>query len=97
MAQCEHRPFCPLSFGLALGIIWGLLLFTMAFVAAIAGGYGVGFVQEIGAVYVGYHASFLGAVIGMLWGFLDAFVGGVIFVWLYNFFCKRLCQTKKGK
>jgi hypothetical protein len=70
------------AFGLACGIIWGGLMLILGLGAMM--GWGEDVVNFISRIYVGYQASFLGAMIGLIWGFVDAFVGGVIFAWLYN-------------
>lgn len=61
-----------MSFGLSAGIIWGVLVFVLALLAETSG-YSLVFVQLLGTVYVGYHASILGAIIGGIWGFMSFF------------------------
>lgn len=70
------------AFALALGILWGLGVLVMSFIAT--KGYGAEFVSFLGNVYLGYDMTVKGAVIGAVWGFLDGFIGGWIFAWLYN-------------
>ncbi len=70
------------AFGLACGIIWGAIVLLFGLGAMM--GWGEDIVKFISRFYVGYQASFFGAVIGLVWGFVDAFVGGAIFAWLYN-------------
>lgn len=87
--ECKCCKLQALSFGMALGILWAAALFIMALVSSTKGAYGMGFVQSIGSVYLGYTSTFAGALIGAVWGFVDAFIGGAIFAWLYNLFCKK--------
>ena len=82
MKDCYSR-LNPLSFGVALAIIWAAVLFIMALISHWFG-YGTGFVQGMGTLYFGYHASLVGAIIGAFWAFIDAFIGGVVFAWIYN-------------
>lgn len=74
--------------GLSLGILWGASLVIMGIVAMISNGYGMGFVDAVGTLYIGYNATVLGAIIGGLWGFVDGGIGGLILAWLYNKFAK---------
>lgn len=78
----------PWGLALSLGIWWAIAVFVMGLIA-MGGHYGVGFVQGLGDVYIGYHASFWGSVLGAIWGFVDAFIGGLLVAWLYNVFTPR--------
>jgi len=73
----------PKAFGLALGI---LLAASMVFMGltAMACSWAQPFVDAVSMMYVGYSATIVGVLIGAAWGFVDAFVGGVLFAWLYN-------------
>ncbi|MCF7874174.1 MAG: bacteriophage holin [Candidatus Omnitrophica bacterium] len=71
-----------LAFGLALGILWGLGALVLGILAIF--GYGLTWVAVLSSVYIGYGATILGSLVGALWAFVDAFVGGVLFAWLYN-------------
>ena len=86
MADRKCSKFCVMSFGLALGIFWALCVFLMGLVVMLSN-YGATFVSAMGAFYIGYTATFLGAFIGAVWAFLDGFICGVVFSWLYNVFC----------
>ena len=92
--KCECKGLHIPSFGLALGILWAIILFIMAVFAGIAGGYGIGFVDGVGSIYIGYHPTFIGALIGAAWGFLDGFIGGMLFAWFYNAFARKFCRSK---
>ena len=65
------------KFGIAFGIIYALIFFVYALVAAL---FGVGgeMIKLIGSLYLGVSASFLGAIAGAIWGFAIGF----FFFWL---------------
>jgi hypothetical protein len=70
------------AFGLACGILWGLVIFVATFWVMIKGGGNtLALLQQF---YFGYKISVLGAFIGLVWGFIDGFIGGYLFSWLYN-------------
>ncbi len=92
--KCGCNCLHAVSFGLACGVLWGIILFIMAIFAGTFGNYGVGFVMAMSTLYVGYHATFIGALIGAVWGFLDGFIGGMVFIWLYNVFCRKFCRCE---
>ena len=77
-----------LSIGFALGVLWALCLFIMGIIAMKTGVYGKGFVEAVGSLYIGYHATFIGSIIGALYGFIDACIAGILFGWLYNLFTR---------
>ncbi len=81
------KRFHILSFALAAGILWGAGLFCLA----ILGIYGIGdeIIVHLADAYIGLDSTILGAFIGLIWGFVDAFIGGAIFAWLYNFFAAK--------
>jgi hypothetical protein len=76
------------AFALTCGLIWGVGVFFLTWwIIALEGA--TGDVTWIGRIYRGYHVTPLGSVIGLIWGFFDAFIGGAIFAWLYNWLAKR--------
>ena len=78
-----------LAFGLALGIIWGLGVFCLAWwVMAFEGA--THDLMLLGHIYRGFNISPLGSVIGLAWGLADGFGGGVILAWTYNCLANRL-------
>jgi len=90
----EHRSKLDiLSFGLALGITWGLGVLILGIHAWLTG-LSVDVVNMLGSAYVGYKPTMLGSIIGATWGLVDGFVGGVIFAWIYNI-CIHVCHRKK--
>ncbi len=76
------------ALALACGLTWGSAVFLLALLA-MWWGVGSAFVELLGSVYVGVEASWQGAFLGLLWAFVDGFIGGLIFVLLYNFFAKK--------
>jgi len=83
-ATSTSKGLNPKAFALAAGVLWGLGCLVLGLTAAY--GYGTGFEKLFSTMYIGYSSTFGGAVIGGIWGFVDAFIGGYIFVWLYNKF-----------
>ena len=71
------------AFGLACGILWGLVIFV-ATVWLLVRGYGGAQIMTLDHFYIGYSYSYVGAVVGAIWGFIDGFIGGWLFAWLYN-------------
>jgi hypothetical protein len=70
------------SFALAVGIYWGVGIFVLGLMAHY--GWGTRPVDMLGSVYIGYNASFVGALIGGVWAFFDALIAAAIIAWLYN-------------
>lgn len=83
----------PVSLGLSLGILSGVLIFFMGLFAM--GGYGVEYVAMVGSVYVGYAPTFLGSLLGGIWGFIEGFIVGALVAWLYNCFLCKCCKSCK--
>ena len=73
----------PRAFGLAIGIVWGGGVLFMGLLALVCS-WAQPFVDVLSVMYLGYDTSLIGLLAGTAWGFLDAFIGGVIFAWLYN-------------
>ncbi len=71
--------------GLALGIgvSWGVCMLLTGWAAAVLG-WGLGFVDVMSSVYIGFKPGFLGGVIGGVWGFADGAIGGAIIALIYN-------------
>lgn len=66
----------------ALGITWGICILFVGWFSML--GWATPLVKIVGSAYIGYTASFFGAILGGIWGFFDGFIGGVIFSFLYN-------------
>lgn len=74
----------PKRFGLACGILWGLVVFIMALVATYSGAWQA-VIALISDLYLGMvSATIGGAVAGLVISFVDAFIGGYLLAWLYN-------------
>ena len=76
-----------LSFGLALGVVWAVVVLALG-ISAEFGGYGMKMVETLGSIYFGYSPTVLGSFIGAIWAFFDALIGGIAVSWIYNAFCK---------
>jgi len=85
----EKKELNVLSFGLACGITFGVYLLLIGMIAWIFN-WGTTVVQFVGSFYYGFAPTFVGSLLGGLWAFIDAFIGGVIFAWLYNFFSRLI-------
>jgi hypothetical protein len=88
----------PGSFGLAFGVLWAIAVFIMGIVALESTGYAHGFVQALGALYIGYEATFVGSIIGAIWALVDGFIFCAVLAVLYNWFsgcCGCCCKTKE--
>ncbi len=79
----------PNAFGLACGLIWGILIAAMT-LTNLWWGYPSSLVNLIGDVYRwGYSTSYIGVLVGLIYGFADGYIGGAIFVLLYNKLIKK--------
>jgi len=72
----------PLALGIAIGVLWAIYVFCIGLTAIF--GWGAALVTALGSLYIGYEASFLGAVLGAIWAFVDGLVAGIIIAWVYN-------------
>ena len=64
------------------GGLWAFYIFFCGITAIF--GWGTALVHVFSSLYIGYGASFVGAVIGGLWAFADGYFAGLIVGWLYN-------------
>lgn len=80
------------AFGIACGTTWALGLLLLSWIAIFTDHWGMWFIRMFGNVYVGYDASFLGGLIGFVWAFVDAFIGGVVLAYVYNFVNQKCCK-----
>jgi hypothetical protein len=83
------RGLCAGSFGLSVGIIWGL----WCFFAGILFHGDVTMVGKMGTLYVGYGPTLMGSLIGGLWGLLHGFIFAFLVALLYNGLC-RCCRCR---
>ena len=71
--------------GLALGLVWGLIIFLLTNWLVIKGGDEVGpHLALLGQYFIGYRVSFFGSLIGLAYGFALGTLFGTIIGWLYN-------------
>lgn len=71
------------AFALSFGILWAAGVFVLALLN-MSLGFGGQWVELIASVYKGYGPTLQGSLIGMPWAFLDAFIGALLWAWLYN-------------
>ncbi len=83
------------SFGMALGVTWGLGMLLMGIVAWQTG-WGLDFLNIMSSVYIGYAATLGGSIVGAIWGFFDALIAGIVIAFLYNLF-NRGCPKKAAE
>ena len=84
----NYLKLSPLAMGLSLGIIWSLSFLSFC-ILSIYFGYGIGVVNALSALYIGFDiTTTVGILIGVAWSFLDAFLGGVILAFIYNLFAR---------
>lgn len=76
-----------LSFGLALGTLTAIVLFSFGLVALISG-LGRPYVDLVSSILLGYSSTIFGSIMGAVWGFILGFVEGLLLAWFYNVFQK---------
>jgi hypothetical protein len=69
--------------GLAIGILWSVMLFVMT-ILSIYTGYAAGFLKMVASIYPWFGISWGGAFVGLVLGFIDGFIGGFVIAWIYN-------------
>lgn len=84
----NYKP-CPLAGWLSLGIIRGLWVVVLGIMWFYREQY-ANLVNNLGNFYVWYSLSFGGLLLWFLWAFLDAFLWGVVIIWLYNVIYKLI-------
>jgi hypothetical protein len=87
---------CPLSFGLAWGLTFALMMLAIAWVGW-WWGYGSAIIAEISNIYSGYEASLIGGLWGALWGFIEGFIMGFLVAFFYDLItkCCRCCKKSR--
>jgi len=78
------------AFGLATGILTGVIIFVVTIYVMIKGGGNT--IVLLQQFFWGYNISFTGAVLGLIYGFVYGFIYGWIFAWLYNIFIKNKAE-----
>jgi len=71
-----------LSFALATGIVFGVVLFLVTLMISLQGGGGHLYLMH--RVCPGYMASVGGSFLGLIYGFIYGFVFAAVLAWLYN-------------
>ena len=72
-------------FGLAFGLVCGLVIFLATNWLVIKGGDQVGpHLALLGQYFIGYRVSFFGSFIGLAYGFALGTLFGTFIGWLYN-------------
>lgn len=74
----------PVSFGVAVGAVWGFFALFGGWVAIF--GWSSNFVEIMASTYPGYNATFIGGIIGAVWGFIHGFIKGYLVAYVYNYF-----------
>ena len=86
MARDEHHmTLGVVSFGLAVGLTWAILVFALGLVAALLG-WGLGIAVALSTLYVGYGPTLVGSIAGAVWAFASGLVAGILIAWFYNRF-----------
>jgi len=75
----------PKALGLALGILYGLVL-CAATLLSFYTGYLSQWTDLLVGVYPYYSVTVEGSIAGLIWGFIDGLIAGVVFGWIYNTF-----------
>jgi hypothetical protein len=71
--------------GLALGVIFGLMIFIATNWLVIKGGRTVGpHLQLLSQYFIGYRVTFWGSLIGFAYGFAVGTLCGSLMGWIYN-------------
>ena len=71
--------------GLALGILFGLVIFMATNWLVIKGGRPVGpHLELLGQYFIGYRVTFLGSLIGFAYGLAIGTLSGALLGWIYN-------------
>lgn len=77
MEKCNIK-----ALAVAIGALWALYVLGLGWMAAF--GWGREMVTVIASLYIGYSATFFGAIIGGIWAFIDGAIAGAIIALVYN-------------
>ena len=80
------------ALALSLGITMSLSVLILGWVAI--GGWGTFVVEVMSSLYVGYDATFWGAIIGAIWAFFDGAIIGILISWFYQMFANPSVKVK---
>jgi hypothetical protein len=80
------------SLAIVSALLWGGAVLFVGLINLAAPSYGTVFLQCMSGVYPGFHnlRTLLDVLVGTGYGLVDGAVGGALFGWLYNFFCKKV-------
>ncbi len=78
------------SFGFAIGLVWGLVVFLATVISLLKGGGGT--LSLLAVYYLGYKVTWLGSLVGLVWGFVNGLVAGIVVALIYN----RVGGTKEA-
>ncbi|MEW6109927.1 MAG: bacteriophage holin [Nitrospirota bacterium] len=74
----------PFALGIALGSVWGGLLFITTWISYFTG-YGKLFLEVLAqSIYPGYSISPVGSFLGLFYGFIDGLISATLIGWIYN-------------
>ena len=78
------------SLAIACAVLWGGGILFVGLVNLASPSYGTVFLQWTSSIYPGFHNSrtFIDVLVGTGYGLVDGAVGGLLFGWIYNAFCK---------
>lgn len=74
----------PFALGLALGSVWGALLFITTLLSYYTGYAHLFLAVLAGSIYPGYTISPSGSLVGLLYGFADGFICALLIALIYN-------------
>jgi tetrahydromethanopterin S-methyltransferase subunit F len=78
------------AFGLAVGLVWGVIILGVSLLVTIKGAGGE-HLSRLGLLYPGYRVTYWGSVIGFVWSVIYGFLAGALLAWVYN----RLLRAEK--
>ena len=78
------------SLAITSASLWGGGVLFVALVNLAVPSYGTAFLQCVSSIYPGFHNSrhILDILVGTGYALFDGGVGGALFGWLYNSFCR---------
>ena len=83
--NATHMTLGVISFGLAVGVTWGLAVAILAVATALFG-WGTALAIILQGLYAGFAPTLPGAIAGAVWGFVNGLLFGVLVAWFYNRF-----------
>ena len=81
------------ALSLSLGVTWAIGMLFLGWAAIFGWGFDV--VDVLATFYLGYNATFIGAIVGAVWGFVYGALTGLIIGYFYNLFGKKKNMEKK--